>query len=164
MESKSRAGPIGGPTVDRPAASLQAHLGYWLRLVSNEVSHAFERALQERSVSVAEWVAINQLATGTLTAAKLAAAMGMTRGAISKILGKLDSKKLISRSVSRLDSRVQLLSLTEQAKRILPHLTSIADDNDRYFFDALDSYERDSLRNLLRRLAEIHQITRIPVE
>src|SRR5690242_6326115 len=103
-------------SADRPGSALEAHLGYWLRLVSNEVSNAFERALQKRNISVAEWVAINQLAAGTnLTPARLAAAMGMTRGAISKVLDKLDAKKLISRSVSPLDSRVQLLSLTGQA-------------------------------------------------
>lgn len=150
---------------DRPRSTLEAHLGYWLRLVSNEVSHTFERALQKRSISVAEWVAMNQLAVGTgLTPAKLAATMGMTRGAISKVLDKLDSKKLISRSTSPLDSRVQLLSLTQQARRILPQLTSIADGNDMYFFAALDPDEKAALRKLLRKLAVVHQITHVPVK
>ena len=90
--------------------------------------------------------------------------MGMTRGAISKVLEKLASKKLISRSISLLDNRVQLLSLTDQARRILPQLTSIADGNDDYFFAALKSDEKVALRNLLRKLAGVHQITRIPVE
>jgi MarR family len=108
------------------ASPLEAHLGYWLRLVSNEVSHAFERALHKQGISVAEWVAMNRLAAGTeLTPAKLAATMGMTRGAVSKILDKLDSKN---------------------------------------FFAALDSGEKTVLRNLLRKLAGFHHITRIPVE
>lgn len=165
METDSRNPPEAHRSADRPASTLEAHLGYWLRLVSNEVSHAFERALQKRSISVAEWVAINQLAAGArLTPAKLAATMGMTRGAISKVLDKLDSKKLISRSTSPLDSRVQLLSLTQQARRILPRLTSIADGNDMHFFAALDPDEKAALRNLLRKLAGAHQMTRIPVE
>ncbi len=152
-------------TAAGPAASLEAHLGYWLRLVSNEVSGAFERALQKRNISVAEWVAISELAArAELTPGRLAAAMGMTRGAISKVLDKLAAKKLISRAVSPLDSRVQLLSLTGQARRLLPQLTSIADDNDRHFFAGLSLDEQASLRQLLRKLAEIHQITRIPVE
>ena len=39
--------------------------------------------------------------------------MGMTRGAVSKILDKLESKALIKRSGSPDDSRVQFLSLDE---------------------------------------------------
>jgi DNA-binding MarR family transcriptional regulator len=165
METESGGAYSGHRAAGQPAAALEAHLGYWLRLVSNEVSSAFERALQKRNISVAEWVAMSQLAAGTeLTPAKLAAAMGMTRGAISKVLDKLDAKKLISRSVSPLDSRVQFLSLTAQARRILPQLTCIADDNDRHFFAALGPDQQASLRHLLRKLAEIHQMTRIPVE
>jgi len=162
----SAESPPGARRPARQAASpLEAHLGYWLRLVSNEVSRAFARTLQKQNISVAEWVAINQLAAGAgLTPARLAATMGMTRGAISKVLDKLDSKRLISRSPSPLDSRVQLLSLTGQARRILPQLTSIADDNDRHFFAALGANEKAALRNLLRKLAGVHQITRIPVE
>jgi DNA-binding MarR family transcriptional regulator len=157
MKSRSVVGP--------PASTLETHLGYWLRLVSNEVSGAFARALQERQISVAEWVAMNQLATRTgLTSVMLAATMGMTRGAVSKVLEKLETKKLVSRTTSPLDSRIQLLSLTEQARRILPSLTELADSNDRHFFAALDHDEQASLRQLLRRLAEAHRIARIPVD
>jgi len=161
------AGPVMGSrsTADPPAASLETHLGYWLRLVSNEVSGAFARALQKRQISVAEWVAMNQLESRAgLTSARLAAAMGMTRGAVSKIVEKLETKKLVSRTTSPVDSRFQLLSLTGQARRILPSLTEIADSNDRCFFAALGPDEQASLRQLLRRLAEAHRITHLPVD
>ena len=89
METSSEIRPGKPPSGARPASALEAHLGYWLRLVSNEVSHAFERALHEQDISVAEWVAINQLAAEAgLTPATLAATMGMTRGAVSKVLEK----------------------------------------------------------------------------
>lgn len=165
METSSKGLPGARRPAEQAAAPLEAHLGYWLRLVSNEVSHAFERALQKKNISVAEWVAMNQLAAKNgLTPARLAASMGMTRGAISKVLDKLDSKRLVARSLSPLDSRVQLLSLTDQARRVLPQLTSIADDNDRHFFAALGADEKATLRKLLRKLAGIHRMTRIPVE
>jgi DNA-binding MarR family transcriptional regulator len=152
-------------SADRPASALEAHLGYWLRLVSNDVSRAFERGLQKQDISVAEWVAISQLAEGTgLMPATLASKMGMTRGAISKVLEKLDSKGLVSRSVSSADSRVQILSLTERGRRILPRLTRIADSNDRHFFAALDPDEKAALRNLMRKLAAFHQMTGMPID
>jgi uncharacterized protein YbcV (DUF1398 family) len=49
--------------------------------------------------------------------------MGMTRGAVSKILDKLESKNLISRTTSPIDNRVQFLTLTGKATRALPILT-----------------------------------------
>ncbi len=165
METAAGSLPEAHRAADRPASALEAHLGYWMRLVSNGVSRAFERALQQRDISVAEWVVMNQLAAGPgLTPAKLAAAMGMTRGAISKVLDKLDSKKLVSRSISPLDSRVQLLRLTQRARRALPQLARIADDNDGCFFAALDPDEKGALRSLLRKVAGAHRITGIPIE
>jgi DNA-binding MarR family transcriptional regulator len=134
-------------------------LGYWVRLVSNHVSRAFARELQEQGLSVTEWVALNQIEEGTtLTPAGLADAMGMTRGAISKVLDKLQSKGLTSRATSREDNRVQLLALTRQGKRALPELTTIADGNDEHFFGALDANERATLRKLLKKLADTHQM------
>ncbi|CAG4890009.1 MarR family winged helix-turn-helix transcriptional regulator [Paraburkholderia saeva] len=152
-------------TAIQPAPVLETHLGYWVRLVSNHVSGAFARELQEQGLSVAEWVALNQIGKGaTVTPAGLADAMGMTRGAISKVLDKLQSKGLISRATSQEDNRVQLLALTRQGKRALPELTTIADGNDEYFFGALDANERATLRALLKKLANIHQMHNIPVD
>jgi DNA-binding MarR family transcriptional regulator len=144
--------------------TLDIHLGYWLRLVSNRVSGNFARALQERSVSVAEWVALNQIQRwADMTPAKLADAMGMTRGAISKILDKLHEKKWISRMTSEEDKRGQFLSLTPQGARVLPELTTIADENDEHFFGALDPGEQTTLRSLLSKLADVHRISNVPV-
>ena len=42
-------------------SDLTAHLGYWLRYVSNHVSHAFARKVEARGVTVAEWVLLRQL-------------------------------------------------------------------------------------------------------
>jgi DNA-binding MarR family transcriptional regulator len=88
----------------------------------------------------------------------------MTRGAVSKILDKLERKSLVARTPSALDSRVYFLTLTTQGRRILPGLTKIADTNDGHFFDALAPKEQVSLRRLLQKLAEVHGITRIPVD
>jgi DNA-binding MarR family transcriptional regulator len=124
-------------------ANLESHLGYWLRLVSIQVAATFAPALQERGLSVAEWIALSRIgATAGLSCAELAAAMGMTRGAISKVLDKLQHKEWIARAVSEADSRVQVLSLTRRGRRRLPELSRIADGNDAHFFGGLDTAER----------------------
>lgn len=154
------------PSKDETSTNpLHIHLGYWLRLVSNQVSGSFAGALQERQLSVAEWVALNQIETHPdITAASLADAMGMTRGAVSKVLDKLQTKEWLVRTPSEHDSRANLLALTRSGKRLLPTLTGIADDNDEHFFAALATGERRELRRLLQKLADAHQISTVPVD
>ena len=42
-------------------SSLKSHLGYWIRYVSNHVSHAFSLKLAAVGVTVAEWVILREL-------------------------------------------------------------------------------------------------------
>lgn len=147
------------------SADLEAHLGYWMRMVSNRVSGSFARALQQRQTSVAEWVMLCRMRQRPgITPGELAEALAMTRGAVSKVMDKLQAKGWITSAVSPSDSRVQLLSLTGQGRRVLPQLAAIADQNDAMFFDCLTAAEKSTLRKLLSKLAEVHQIRDIPVE
>ena len=45
----------------RPTPDLAAHLGYWLRYVSNHVSQGFARKVEAHGVTVAEWVLMRSL-------------------------------------------------------------------------------------------------------
>lgn len=144
---------------------LEAHLGYWLRHVSNHVSGAFAQALQERQVSVAEWVALRHLHDRQkITPGELADLLGMTRGAISKVLNKLESKEWITRAIHVDDNRVQWITLTPKGEQILPELAQLADSNDAHFFGCLSSEEQETLRNLLQKLAHSHQWHDVPID
>jgi len=88
----------------------------------------------------------------------------MTRGAISKIIDKLQAKGWIRSKVNPEDNRGQLLSLTPVGRRNLPELAEIADQNDEQFFACLNADQRTALKSLLSRLAEHHQIRDVPVE
>jgi DNA-binding MarR family transcriptional regulator len=153
------------PSGSDAASLLETHLGYWLRAISNQVSGNFARGLQERQASVAEWVALNQIAVmSDATPASLADAMGMTRGAITKVLDKLEAKRWVTRTASNDDKRMQFLTLTKPGKAILPTLTDIADKNDQQFFGVLSATERTQLRGLLQKLARIHHIKDVAVD
>jgi DNA-binding MarR family transcriptional regulator len=153
-------------TLGAPASSaLEAHLGYWLRRVSNHVSGAFAKGLQDRKVSVAEWVALSQIdERSEIRPFELADGTGMTRGAISKVLDKLEKKKWVTRKILAADSRGHAFCLTQQGRRALPELRGIADRNDRRFFDCLDTREKAVLGSLLRKLTSSNAIRDIPVE
>lgn len=148
-----------------PLPSLEVHLGYWLRHVSNHVSGAFAQALQARQVSVAEWVALWHIHNRQkVTPGALADLIGMTRGAISKVLHKLESKQWIARAACEDDSRVQWITLTPKGEQVLPELAQLADSNDAYFFGCLSDEEQATLRSLLQKLSHSHQWHDVPIE
>lgn len=43
------------------SSGLTAHIGFWMRIVSNSVSHAFARKLESSRVTVAEWVVLREM-------------------------------------------------------------------------------------------------------
>ena len=121
--------------------------------------------MQARHTSVAEWVVLCHVRERPgITPGELAEALDLTRGAVSKVIDKLEAKNWIARSAKPADSRVQLLSLTRGGSRILPQLAEIANRNDREFFDCLEAVEKAALRRLLGKLAEFHQIRAVPIE
>ena len=144
---------------------LENHLGYWLRRVSNAVSGAFSRALQGEQTSVAEWVLLRELhERGKAAHGDLAARLGLTRGAVSKIIDKLEAKDWVQTDAKVGDNRYRLLSLTRAGRRSLPVLAQLADQNDSTYFDCLTAKEKVVLREILVKLAEHNRIHDVPTE
>ncbi len=149
----------------QPVSDLTAHIGFWLRMVSNHVSHAFAAKLADKEVTVAEWSLMRRLYGKEPTPpSRLADEMGMTRGAITKLADRLIAKSLITREASTNDGRAQTLALTDRGSGIVPDLAALADHNDAEFFACLATDERETLVRLLKNLAEHGQMTAIPIE
>lgn len=150
----------------KPSASdLKAHAGYWLRYVSNHVSHAFAQKVEAEGVTVAEWVVLRQLLdAGPVHPSRLAETAGMTRGAISKLVERLCRKKLATRTLGDDDRRFQTVELTTAGKRLVPVLAGLADVNDREFFGHLTAEERARLVNLLQEIVRRHGWKDLPVD
>src|SRR6185312_3750534 len=130
------------PTV----SELTAHLGFWLRAVSNHVSHAFARKVAAEDVTVAEWVMMRALyGKDPMAPSRLADEMRMTRGAITKLADRLIDKTLIVRKASRDDGRAQTLALTARGSDLVPKLAALADRNDAEFFGQLTPAEQRTL-------------------
>lgn len=143
--------------------ALDAHLGYWLRMVSNAVSHSFARALEGEGVTVAEWVCLRTLyGAGPVSPSRVADTLGMTKGAITKLADRLIDKGLALRAADPEDGRAQLLTLTPRARRLVPKLAALADDNDDTFFSGLRTSERADLERILKKIVAGRGITAIP--
>lgn len=153
------------PAPASPVAPLTAHLGYWLRYVSNQVSHSFARAIEARGVTVAEWVMLRELYDGqTLAPSRLADRLGLTRGAVSKLAERLVAKALIVRTADSSDGRAQKLALTDEGRRLVPELAALADANDAHFFSYLSPTQRGDLEALLRDIVARHGLTSTPID
>jgi len=150
---------------DSQVSPIEAHLGYWLRAVSNHVSHAFRVKVERHSVTVAEWVVLRALFDGgVVRPSDLAAKIGLTRGAISKLLDRLIAKDLVSvRSDSR-DGRAQIVALRASGRRLVPTLAALADENDAMAFGHLDPESRARLLATLKALADRLGLQGAPVD
>lgn len=147
------------------ASDLTAHLGYWLRYVSNHVSHAFAQKVAGKGVTVAEWVLMRSLYGAEPTPPSvLAGRMGMTRGAITKLADRLIAKGLLVRNADPDDGRAQKLALTSAGTAIVPELATLADRNDAEFFDHLGKEEREALERILKEIVSRRGLRAIPVE
>jgi len=142
---------------------LEAHLGFWLRFVSNHVSIRFQQLLEAKGVSVTEWVALRTLwSQDETTHAELIQALGMTKGAASKVVSRLEDKGLAGRQLADGRAREQSLSLTAAGRALVPRLAALADANDAHFFGHLPASERMALTRAMQALVQHHELKDIP--
>jgi len=146
-------------------SDLKKHIGFWMRVVSNQVSHAFAKKLADSGVTVAEWVILREMygSQHVISPNQVATLTGLTRGAVSKLIERLLSKGLVTRKESKEDRRYQVIALTREAKGLLPKLAKIADENDAYFFSPLTLEEKRILSKLLIKLARENNFSQLPI-
>ena len=145
-------------------SELADHLGYWLRFVSNHVSQAFARTVEAEGVTVAEWVVMRQLFdVEAMAPSRLADAIGLSRGAITKLADRLIEKRLMLRKADPADGRAQTLALTEAGRALVPRLAALADANDAAFFDHLTAEDRAALLRILAGIIERRGLSGLPV-
>lgn len=146
-------------------SGLEDHLGYWLRFVSNHVSHAFALKVEALGVTVAEWVVLRSLVdSGEVNPSRLADSIGMTRGAVSKLIDRLEAKKYVERRTGKKDRRFQLVAISAGGERLVPRLAAAADSNDAEFFGHMKESERRAIAEMLREVVGLRGLKSVPVE
>jgi DNA-binding MarR family transcriptional regulator len=133
--------------------------------VSNQVSQAFARKVLARDVTVAEWVMLRVLFEhDTLAPSVLAAQLGMTRGAISKLADRLVAKALVTRTADERDRRYQELAITAAGRALVPELAKLADQNDAEFFCHLTAADRAAITRVMQDIVRRHGLRTSPVD
>jgi DNA-binding MarR family transcriptional regulator len=132
--------------------------------VSNEVSGDFSKSVEALGVTVSEWVALRRLLEAPSTHGELVGALGMTKGAVSKVAKTLEAKKLIARAPDQQDGRSETLRVTAAGKALAPRLAALADANDAKYFGHLSATDRSALRRILESVARECGIDATPVD
>jgi DNA-binding MarR family transcriptional regulator len=147
-----------------PPSQLGDHLGFWLRFVSNQVSEQFRKQVEAQGVTVSEWVALRQLYEGEgSSVAELVDRLGMTKGAISKVLDRLEAKGMLRRVETTEDRRLLRLELLPAGRALVPVLAALADANDAHYFSSLSEEDRQHLLRILQSIVHHHHLRRLPL-
>jgi DNA-binding MarR family transcriptional regulator len=132
--------------------------------VSSHVSHAFKLKVESHGVAVAEWVVLRALFdTDHVNPSEIAERLGMTRGAISKLVDRVIAKRLVKCTVERRDRRFQSLVLMPAGRKLVPILSALADQNDAEFFGQLTDEQRSGLIALLKDIVRELKLRDVPV-
>lgn len=133
-------------------SNLEDHLGYWLRCLSNFVSHSFAAKLEAEGVSVAQWVVLRTLYDKkALNLNEAAEAVGVDKSSLSRMVERLVQKGLVMRQ-DGINRRTLKLMLTPTGKKLVPQLAKLADANDKAFFQTLTTKKRQEFLGTIQGL------------
>jgi DNA-binding MarR family transcriptional regulator len=121
--------------------------------------------VEGHGVTVAEWVVLRALFDlDGVKPSELAAGLGLTRGAISKLVDRLVAKDLVSVRNDLRDGRAQIVALKASGRRLVPKLAALADENDAEAFGCLEQGQRASLLAMLKSVAEQLGLRGAPID
>src|SRR6185437_5815696 len=131
---------------------LEDHLGYWLRCLSNFVSHSFAEKLEKQGVSVPQWVVLRTLFDSDgMTLNQAASQVGVDKSTLSRMVERLVQKGWINRAEGQ-DRRSVGLTLTAAGKKMVLQSAKSADENDEVFFHTLSARQREEFLSRIKQL------------
>ena len=164
MSTEQTPPDLLSPSFTLPVSALEDHLGFWLRRVSNQVSARFTRQVEAHGLSVSDWVALRRLyPDAEVSPTALVESLGMTKGAISKVVDRLEAQGLARRARRDDDRRHLHVTLTDDGRALVVTLAKLADENDAHFFGHLSPDAHDALLSALRGLSATHGLVAVPV-
>lgn len=128
-------------------------IGYLMRQILNRFAHEVERQLAHTDLTNAQWVPLFKLALGQAsTAAQLARECQLDTGAVTRMLDRLEAKKLCKRVRSDTDRRVVHLELTESGQQAASAIPEILCGVQNAHLSGFSTQEVETLRSYLRRI------------
>ncbi|WP_105175285.1 MULTISPECIES: MarR family winged helix-turn-helix transcriptional regulator [unclassified Pseudoalteromonas] len=120
-------------------------------LRSNLVTH-LDNALEDKELTSAQYIVVVLLARGKVnTLAEVCEHMVYDRGAMSRLLSRLEDKGLVAKKQSVEDRRSTLLCLTEKGQQLYPEILPTVNDIYRKALTGFSDDEQKQLASLLFR-------------
>jgi DNA-binding MarR family transcriptional regulator len=142
---------------DVGALTIRDLLSYRLHVVANLLSRgAAMRYKREFGVSLWEWRTIALLGPpqAPLSLNDLAAAAGLDKSQMSRVVAGLVARGLVARGADESDGRGVRLALTRSGERVCEGLIRAAGERNAAFLGCLSRSERECLEGALRKLGE----------
>jgi DNA-binding MarR family transcriptional regulator len=130
---------------------LNGHLGYFIRRLQVWVFQDFIRTLAPVDIRPAQYSVLVVIAGNPgLSQSDLAAALGIERARLVRLLDKLEKRGLTRRLPSRTDRRSHALRLTSDGQRVLKRAKLLAAAHEARLDEQLGTEQRKSLLDILR--------------
>lgn len=130
-------------------------LGRLIADASRRILAGFDEELagQGMSITGAQWVILMRIARGCAsTAAELCRFGHCDTGSMTRMLDRLEEKRLIRRVPSSKDRRITHLELTDAGRDLLPHLPPVAIKVLNAHLKGFTRAELDQLKGFLNRI------------
>lgn len=134
---------------------LQQSLGYQLSVASRLQERRLDDGLKELGLTRITWCVL--LAVGNedlIHPSEIADFVGVDRTATSRALRQMEAASMIARRTGVDDRRMTSVRLTEAGRTLLQRGTPLAQKNNAFIEQRLDSNERAELRRLLAKMRE----------
>ncbi|WP_398467106.1 MarR family winged helix-turn-helix transcriptional regulator [Tardiphaga sp.] len=152
-ESASSNGEASNKTLD--LSELNGLIGFLIRFVQLNLFQAFFERFQLSGLSPGEYsTLVAAQANPGANQGEIAAALMIKRSNMTKLVNGLESRKLISRSVTKEDKRAVKLNVTPKGRQLIDAIASDIVEHDHATVSALSVHERHMLLGLLGKIAD----------
>ena len=135
-------------------APRDTELSFWLQRSAERATLLLRAKLEAAGVTLAESILLRELyRMGPTSPTLLIPAIGMTKGAVSKIINQLLEKGLVARGIIEEDHRHHAIDLTRQGLALVPEIARIAQAHDEDFFAQFTQPQRATLLRSFQGIA-----------
>lgn len=128
-------------------------VGFLFTRLKHRMSAELEEVLKPLDISAAQWVIFMRIATGLgRTSADLCRCFDYDTGSMTRMLDRLEEKKLISRQRSASDRRIVELALTEAGHQIYPQLKACGQQITHRMHKGISEAEITAFKAMIRRM------------
>ncbi len=132
---------------------LRQSFGYMTTRVASEMRLSLDRVLAPHGITGQQWVILTRCGLpGDTSPAELAEALHITPSAVTKLLDRLETSKLVKRKRSKSDRRSVSVQVTKNGHTLLQELPALVKKVNDSFTAGFSDRDKKQLLGLLNRL------------